>query len=385
MAQTSSPEASAPSEPSERTVSDDTSVDVGMSHDEWKAQGNKAFQAEDYGNAIVFYTNGIEACPSAAALFSNRSAAHLKMGDTAKARRDADMCIELDRAWAKGWWRRGQAQMDAGEYMQARETYREGLLACPGDENLEQRRDSAQKRVDVIEGVQGGGEREFDLDGESRRTVDEAGGEGENAEEIAGKKAEKTEGPPFPNSAEEEIKRIQTAPNHYAIMHVSPDSPPSQIKKNYHVLARLLHPDKCHLPGASEAMGQVSLAYDTLTNVVKKTLYDQFMSSKTAEDGKEQTYAEWEAKQQPVEIPKWLAWLLSIRGCGWFLAILMTIIVLPIIVVVLILFLFIWCLCCPYRTILRYCFPEKYAQKREAAERQRAKDEEAALDRQFPV
>jgi hypothetical protein len=155
------------------------------------------------------------------------------------------------------------------------------------------------------------------------------------------------------------------------------------MKKNYHVLARILHPDKCHHQDASEAMSRVSLAYDTLTNVVKKTLYDQFMSQ-AAESDKEQTYAEWEAKQQPVELPKWLSWLLAIKGCGWILAIIMAIILVPIALVLLLLFLLVWCLCCPYRTALRYCFPEKYAQMKEEQERERAKAEEAAQDRQFP-
>lgn len=343
-----------------------------MTPDDWKQQGNAAFQAQDYGNAIVFYTNGIELEPTNAALFSNRSAAHLKTGNTSKARLDADTCIKLDEHWPKGWWRRGQAQMEAQEYTQARETFREGLTFCPNDDNLTRGLENAQKRVTVLESVQGQGEADFDPEGPSRRVESDGIGKTANAD------------PAFPGTADEEIQRIQAAPNHYAILHVSPDSPASQIKKNYHILARLLHPDKCHQSGSSEAMSQVSLAYDTLTNVVKKTLYDQFMSQ-TAEGDKEQTYAEWEAKQQPVEIPKWLAWLLSIKGCGWFLATVMLIIILPIVLLCLIVFFLVWCLCCPYRTVLRYCFPEKYAQKREAAERQRAKDEEAALDRQFPV
>lgn len=354
-----------------------------MSSDDWKKQGNAAFQAQDYDNATLFYSNGIELEPTNAALFSNRSAAYLKQGDTAKARRDADMCVELDKYWPKGWWRRGQAQLEAQEYADARNTFREGLTYCAGDDNLTRGLENAEKRVAVLEAVQGKpAEAPFDPDAPSTRgSTNNRDTSGASLDTDAPKDG--AESSVFPGLLETEIRRIQAAPNHYATLHVSPDASASQMKKNYHILARMLHPDKCDHPDASEAMSQVSLAYDTLTNVMKKTLYDQFMSQ--AGDGdKEQTYAEWEAKQQPVELPKWLSWLLAIKGCGWILAIVLLILILPVVLIVVVLFLILWCICCPYRTALRYCFPEKYARMKEDEERERAKAEEAAQDRQFP-
>lgn len=68
---------------------------------EYKDKGNEAYKAANYDKAVEFYTTGIEHEPNNAALFSNRSAAYLKLEDYEKARRDADMCIELDRAWSK--------------------------------------------------------------------------------------------------------------------------------------------------------------------------------------------------------------------------------------------------------------------------------------------
>jgi tetratricopeptide (TPR) repeat protein len=354
-----------------------------MSSDDWKKQGNTAFQAHDYDDAIIYYSNGIDLEPTNPALFSNRSAAYLKTGDTAKARRDADMCIELDKHWPKGWWRRGQAQLEAQEYADARDTFREGLTYCPSDDNLTRGLENAEKRVAVLEAVQGKqAEPAFDPDAPSARDPASAS-DAAFAATAGGASGVSGDDSVFPGSPETEIRRIKAAPNHYATLHVSPEASAGQMKKNYHILARMLHPDKCQHPDASEAMGQVSLAYDTLTNVMKKTLYDQFMSQ-AAEGDKKQTYAEWEAKQQPVEIPKWLSWILAIKGCGWILAIVLLIIFLPIIIILAVFFVILWCICCPYRTALRYCFPEKYAQMKERQEREQAKAEELAQDRQFP-
>lgn len=68
---------------------------------EFKDKGNEAYKAGDFEKAVEFYTMGIEQEPSNAALFSNRSAAYLKSQDYEKARRDAEMCIELNIVWSK--------------------------------------------------------------------------------------------------------------------------------------------------------------------------------------------------------------------------------------------------------------------------------------------
>lgn len=66
-----------------------------------KDRGNEAYKAGNFETAVELYTQGIEQDPTNAALFSNRSAAYLKLGDFPLARRDADMCIELDKGWSK--------------------------------------------------------------------------------------------------------------------------------------------------------------------------------------------------------------------------------------------------------------------------------------------
>lgn len=68
---------------------------------EFKDKGNDAYKAGDFEKAVEFYTLGIDQQPSNAPLFSNRSAAYLKLQDYEKARRDAEMCIELNIVWSK--------------------------------------------------------------------------------------------------------------------------------------------------------------------------------------------------------------------------------------------------------------------------------------------
>lgn len=67
----------------------------------FKDRGNEAYQAGEYETALHLYTKGIEEEPTNPALFSNRSAAYLKLQDYGKAKLDADFCIELDKKWSK--------------------------------------------------------------------------------------------------------------------------------------------------------------------------------------------------------------------------------------------------------------------------------------------
>lgn len=280
--------------------------------------------------------------------------------------------------------------MEDKDYQAAKATFKEGLVHCKNDENLIQGAEKAQKYIDVMASVQGGSEEPFDIDSPSKKPTQPAPvapPPNGTASGGASSSSPATDDTPFPSSAEEEIARIKRAPNHYAVLHVSPGADNTQLKKNYYTLARILHPDKCQLPGAENAMTDVSLAYDTLTNVIKKTLYDQYMSQTGEGEGeggdKPQTYAEWEARQQPTELPKWLAVLLSTKRCGWFLALVIALILLPIVVVVFVIFLVMWVLLLPYRLTLRFCFPEKYEQMKEEREKDIAKMEEEAQDRMF--
>jgi len=75
--------------------------------DELKAKGNAALQAENFTEAVTFYTQAIEIDPTNHILYSNRSAAYAKTNQYTNALKDAEKTIELKSDWPKGYSRKG--------------------------------------------------------------------------------------------------------------------------------------------------------------------------------------------------------------------------------------------------------------------------------------
>jgi tetratricopeptide (TPR) repeat protein len=74
-------------------------------------QGNEAFKLGDFQQAAVFYTEGLVVDDKDPALYANRAACFLKLGQADRALSDSDRCIALDPASIKGHFRRGVALM----------------------------------------------------------------------------------------------------------------------------------------------------------------------------------------------------------------------------------------------------------------------------------
>ena len=58
---------------------------------------------------------------------SNRSAAYAALKQFEDALKDATACTDLDPYWAKGWYRKGLAQVGLERYRDAEESYRRGV------------------------------------------------------------------------------------------------------------------------------------------------------------------------------------------------------------------------------------------------------------------
>jgi len=102
-----------------------------------KEKGNASFKAGDYAAAIQDYTRCIELDPSQHLALSNRSAAYLKLGDSAQeALLDAERCVELAPSWAKGYSRKAAALQELKRWDEALAACESGLLACPDDDGL---------------------------------------------------------------------------------------------------------------------------------------------------------------------------------------------------------------------------------------------------------
>lgn len=63
---------------------------------------------------------------------------------------------------------------------------------------------------------------------------------------------------------------------HYRVLGVSASATENELKKAYRKLALKLHPDKNSAPQADEAFKAVGLAYGTLSEPEKRTIYDRY-------------------------------------------------------------------------------------------------------------
>eukprot|EP00286_Rhodomonas_abbreviata_P020284 CAMPEP_0181303596 /NCGR_PEP_ID=MMETSP1101-20121128/8650_1 /TAXON_ID=46948 /ORGANISM="Rhodomonas abbreviata, Strain Caron Lab Isolate" /LENGTH=191 /DNA_ID=CAMNT_0023409195 /DNA_START=116 /DNA_END=692 /DNA_ORIENTATION=+ len=86
-----------------------------------KEQGNASFKAGDFQQAAVLYTEALLINDKDHALFSNRAAAFLKLGQAQKALEDADACVGLKEDFVKGHFRRAVALIALDRFQQAGE------------------------------------------------------------------------------------------------------------------------------------------------------------------------------------------------------------------------------------------------------------------------
>lgn len=98
-----------------------------MSAEELKAQGNQAFAAKNYVEAISFFTKAIQIDAQNHVLFSNRSACYAELHKYKDALEDAEKCIRLKPDWVKGFIRRGAALHGLRQYTEALNAYKSGL------------------------------------------------------------------------------------------------------------------------------------------------------------------------------------------------------------------------------------------------------------------
>jgi stress-induced-phosphoprotein 1 len=92
-----------------------------------KDQGNKAFQAKDYDNAISLFSQAISIDPTNHVLYSNRSAARAGKKQWAVALEDAEECVKINPGWSKGYARKGAALHGLRRYDDAIAAYETGL------------------------------------------------------------------------------------------------------------------------------------------------------------------------------------------------------------------------------------------------------------------
>jgi Asp-tRNA(Asn)/Glu-tRNA(Gln) amidotransferase A subunit family amidase len=96
-----------------------------------KEEGNAAFKAGRYNEAVKRYSEAIQYNPQIAVYFSNRAMAYLKLGSYTAAEADCDAALELDPSMVKALLRRGSAQLAQGRLVEARKDFERVLYLEP--------------------------------------------------------------------------------------------------------------------------------------------------------------------------------------------------------------------------------------------------------------
>nr|CAH0103229.1 unnamed protein product [Daphnia galeata] len=94
-------------------------------------QSNQACQSGDFETAVGLYGEAIALDPCNHILFSNRSAALVKLGHFARALQDASRAVELNAKWPKGYYRQGVALQCLGRHSDALAAFSSGLAQDP--------------------------------------------------------------------------------------------------------------------------------------------------------------------------------------------------------------------------------------------------------------
>jgi len=157
------------------------------------------------------------------------------------------------------------------------------------------------------------------------------------------------------------------------VLNVGSAVPIATVRQHYYALARVLHPDKCTLPGAQSAMAEVSVAYDTLANSVKKSLYDEYLEDIADDPTSAASYAEWEVRNQQVALPEWLSFLMLPKNYGWVTTMTFVLCAVLISPVLILSSGVAWVIFSPVLVVLKMYSPDKFDGILKRAEEERAK------------
>jgi len=95
-----------------------------------KEEGNSKFKAGQFAAAVDAYTRSLEADPKQHLVLSNRSGAHLKLGDAEAALLDGQRCVDLAPEFPKGYSRQAAALQELKRWEDAVAICEKGMTVC---------------------------------------------------------------------------------------------------------------------------------------------------------------------------------------------------------------------------------------------------------------
>lgn len=150
-----------------------------------KERGNEKFKTGQYQAAVEAYSESLAIDPNQHLCYSNRSAAYLKLGNSAEqALADAEKCVALAPDWAKGYSRLAAALQELKRWQDAVDACQRGLQQT-SDQSLQKTLEEVRNRwlVDRLRGTWhgkvtedlGGYEQEMEFLNESQVRVEVLG------------------------------------------------------------------------------------------------------------------------------------------------------------------------------------------------------------------
>lgn len=113
----------------------------GFSGQEWKANGNKAFNRGDWSEALVCYTTALNLATEddleKAVFYKNRAAVYLKQEEYEKAVNDCNEALKITPSDPKALFRRCQALEKLLRFEEAYRDARHVVVADPGNKSIQ--------------------------------------------------------------------------------------------------------------------------------------------------------------------------------------------------------------------------------------------------------
>lgn len=115
-----------------------------------KAAANQLFKDKHFQAAVDKYSEAVELRPGCAVYYANRAFAHIKLEEYGSAVADASSAIQADQNYAKGYYRRGDANFALGKFKEALKDFRTAAKVAPNDPDLRKKLSECEKAVKRI-------------------------------------------------------------------------------------------------------------------------------------------------------------------------------------------------------------------------------------------
>ncbi|XP_071832133.1 serine/threonine-protein phosphatase 5-like [Apostichopus japonicus] len=129
------------------TSPSDVSEETAKKAEELKTIANNYFKAQNFEDAVKYYSEAIDLNPNVAAYFGNRSFAYLRTECFGSAVEDASKALELDRSYIKGYYRRATANLALGKFKIALKDYEMVVKYRPNDKDAKAKYTECNKIV----------------------------------------------------------------------------------------------------------------------------------------------------------------------------------------------------------------------------------------------